>query len=391
MIHFGCKQETSEYPGFTNLKVEYLESVKLSDLIEMDYSYLPLESDTSNLIGVINRIIIKDSLIYILDSDIAKKIFCYDKLGRLKFSFGRVGDGPGEYGRPTDMAVTKDKILVHDGTNFTMLTYDLAGNFQHEETIGYWIQEFMPFEEDKYIVYTPTDYAPGGLEGEPNVLKVVSADFVEVAAEFFPYEEVLDDASFAGLLTSYKNTYSYSRPIYGHIYGIDSNYNIRPRYNIDFGKHSWPIEMNDIKLNQEMSEQLLFRGNIMTIVHRLSETENYFIFQTFMIEEMANRNKLDYSKDRWLCIYQKGTDKIYAIHNIKNDIDGGVFSFPITTYGNLFMSVIQAEALISDSSVDTITLLDMVKYKELENLIDSLDIFNNPVLLTYRLKSNLDL
>ena len=386
---FSCNQEATQDAKFKIINVKYLEKVKLSDLIKQDYSYLPLQSDTNDLIGDASRIIINDSLIYILDSNISKRIFCFNTSGQLRYSFGALGDGPGEYNNPSDLAITKDELLVHDGDNFTMLTYDLAGNFRQEEMIGLWLEEFIPFMDNQFLVYSPTNYSPDGLEGEPYVLRIMTADFQQTVKGFFPYEEVLDDASFSGLLTSYQDNYSYARPIYGDIYTIDNKSHLLPRYKIDFGKHSWPITMEEIKNNQDSMEELFFKGGIMTIVHRLLETKNYFVFQTFMINKDEKRNKLDYTKDRWWCIYKKGGDKCFAIHKIINDIDGGVFSFPIATSGNLFVSRILAESLIGSINDKNKIHREGGNFKNLQTMVDSLTIFSNPVLMTFKLKEDI--
>lgn len=391
LFNFSCKPSTSENTEFTNLKVEYLETARLSDLIERDYKYVSLASDTSHIIGSTNRVVIKDNLIYILDSSIAKRIFCFDSLGKFKFSFGKVGDGPGEYNHPSDMVVVEDKILVHDGTNFTLLTYDIAGHFQDEEMIGFWIKEFIPFNDKQLLVYTPSDYSENGIDSEPKVLKIMSVNLSDTYAEFFPYQENHDDASFPGYLTSFNNTYSFAKPLYGYVYTIKANLKTKLRYKIDFGKYSWPIDMDKIEKDQKLSEELMRKGNIMTVVHRLLETKEYFMFQTLMIDPLNERKKLDYNEDRWLCIYNKKSNKCYAIHKVINDIDGGSFSFPQTTDGNKLVSIIQPEQLLMENNVKTPMITNEKKANELKRLVDTLDIFSNPVIMTYRLKPNIEL
>ena len=58
---------------------------------------LSLKKTESSLIGKIDRVIIADSLIFVLDARIAKKLFVFRHNGQFVRTIGSQGKGEGEY------------------------------------------------------------------------------------------------------------------------------------------------------------------------------------------------------------------------------------------------------------------------------------------------------
>jgi len=391
-LFYSCKQKPRETPAHLPLDVSitYLESVKLSQLIEKDFVYLPLASDTNALIGSVSRLILKDSAIFIFDASLAKRGYSFDMSGKENFCFGKTGSGPGEYTLPTDMAVSDNNIIIFDQDNFSVLYYNKTGEFLYETHVGYWLREFIPFSGDRFLGYTPTDYSPDGLE-EAFVLRLLSADLQQTEKGFFPYEELLDDADFGGNIAYYKGIYSYAKPLLGEIYALDQQGKIRLRYKIDFAPHNWPVDIRTLKDDQERAEALLFGGGIMSIIHAMLENDQYFVFQTVMVAPEAASGKIS-GDDYWWCIYNKTTNKCYAVHRVVNDIDGGAFTFPDATYLGRFVSILRAEALLESRPEKKIMADDDTSlHVSLQQLADTLKPYSNPVLMFFTLKDNLTL
>lgn len=394
LLKTSCKNRDNNIRYITDFKrtvqVQFVESALLSDLIESDFSYIPLSSDSNHLIGRASRLIFKDSLYFILDGSISKKIFCFHSSGKFNFAFGKVGKGPGEYVSPRDFLIEDDHIYVFD--DFSRLVFDRKGNFIQEEKINFWLYEVLPYNNNSVLAYSPTDYSLTGDDtGESKILKILSKSLVEVHAEFFPYEETLDDGSSPGLLFNYKGTYSCSMPVFGQIYGLDSNYNVFPRFKFDFGKYSWPRDLYALKKDQSKMEDIFFKGNVMSVIHRICETEQYFVFQTYMISESNKSSEIDEDNDKWWCIYDKKNEVCYAIHKIVNDIDGGSFSFPITSYSENFVSIIDSDILKNECDNSSFAVLDENRRKKLKEITVSLGPYSNPILLVFQLKPRLNL
>ena len=383
----GCKaSDEAQQPGFAEtIEVTYIEKAKLSDLIKPDYRYLPLQTGSDQLIGAINRLIIRDSSIYIFDASLAKKGYRFDSQGRLMFSFGETGSGPGEYTLPMDMAVTDNEIAVADN-NFSVLFFNKKGKFIKEITIDYWIYEFIPFADQQFLVYTPTDYSPNGLE-ETFVLRIMSADCSRSIKGFFPYEEGLDDYNLSGQMTFYNGLYSYAQPLLGEVYAIDREMNLMPRYQFDFGDHSWPMDIRELKDDDDRLEEVRKNEELMSVMHEILENERYLMFQTIMTTPENKNKKVPSAEDYWWCVYKKGSKQCYAIHHIVNDMDGEVFDFPIATHHNRLISVLYPEELQANIAARTNESPDNYGGQP----TDSLATTDNPVLLYFELKDNIRL
>ena len=86
---------------------EMLDRVKSIDYIKLD---------SSEPIGVIDKMIVTKDKIYILDCHTAQQIFVFDKTGNLLFRIKNKGRGPKEYLSVADMQVDtiRNEILVND-------------------------------------------------------------------------------------------------------------------------------------------------------------------------------------------------------------------------------------------------------------------------------------
>lgn len=59
-------------------------------------------------------------------------VLCFDAQGEKLFAFGREGQGPGEFSRPTDIGFLSDgRLLVGDGGNRRVQIFDAKGQYQN--------------------------------------------------------------------------------------------------------------------------------------------------------------------------------------------------------------------------------------------------------------------
>lgn len=385
-IYIQCSEKKETKDGPKTIKVEFRETANLSDLIEPDFTYIPLGSDSINLIGSVNRLIFRNDKIYVLDQSGSKKFFCFDKQGNVQFVGGNVGNGPGEYAHLEDFLVTNQEIIVDDNGSNSWLYYDSKGNFKSEKNIGLWIEEFLPFGQDEVLIYTPSDNITNEAQADlpPNILKVVDADF-NLKASFLPYLEVIDDAAVPGFLGYYNDQYSFSRSILGEIYSLGLDYQLKKRYRVDFGSHNWPLDAETIQKDRSKVEKVFLKGGVMTLTHRLLENQDYFTFQSYMLDEDKEGSYEE--EDKWWCIYDKSKDVCYAIHHVINDIDGGSFSFPKAMDGESFVSAIDAEFLLLSNEEAN----DQEKKQVLNLLKEKLADGSNPVLISFRLRDDISL
>ena len=95
---------------------EMLDRVKSIDYIKLD---------SSEPVGVIDKMIVTNDKIFIMDSFAAQQIFVFDKTGKLLFRIKNKGRGPQEYISIWDMQVDtiRNEILVNDALARSYLYY----------------------------------------------------------------------------------------------------------------------------------------------------------------------------------------------------------------------------------------------------------------------------
>lgn len=96
-------------------------------------SYIPLES--SDLIGEMDKVLIYDDKIYILDAYVTEKVFIFDKRGVLLKTIDNKGQGPEEYAGLSGMSIDFDKkeLCLNDRLATKKLYFDLNGKFLRKE------------------------------------------------------------------------------------------------------------------------------------------------------------------------------------------------------------------------------------------------------------------
>lgn len=384
-IHCGTDKLSEPVQIGKKIEVEFIPEIKLSALIDSSYNYIPLETNSAPLIGRMNKIISTDSNYYILDSRFAKGVMKFSKKGKFIQSIGKYGEGNGEYSSLMDILVYNNQVEVFDGSNFSVLRFDHHGQFLEENRIPYWVNEAYQFSDTKKIVYCPTDYSPD-VKVEIGVISILSNDFKEVTKTYFPYEEVLDDAPLSGLLTKHNQEFTYVKPVLAEFYTIDHEGKLTGRFTADFGKYRWPIDVETMKANESAAENLFFEGNIMSAVHRLCENSDYLTFHSLMIDKANAPSKINDDRDRWLCIFVKKDNKVFAIKKVVNDIDGLPFSFPISTEGEDFISVLSSEQL-TDPGIKILT--GSTRHASVKSMLDTLKNDSNPILVKFKFRTPL--
>ncbi|GAB6008819.1 6-bladed beta-propeller [Dysgonomonas reticulitermitis] len=72
-----------------------------------------LETTPESLLSSIDKIAVYNDLILVIDFRVAKGVFAFNKTGEFVRRIGRIGDGPGEYIRPSDFTIDTDNQLLY--------------------------------------------------------------------------------------------------------------------------------------------------------------------------------------------------------------------------------------------------------------------------------------
>ena len=322
--------------------------------------YLPLELTENSMIGKIDKLIIRDSLIYILDKRISKAVYIFDLSGRFVNKVGIFGKGRGELYYLNDIDLDKEgNLYLLDIGSAKILKYDFLGEYIGEKRFGFFTHQFAHIDPNHFA------FNQGGRENDQisdlnyNLLTWNN----EIKGRFFSYNE--DSKRFPPMrpydiyksdnMTLYNKSFTYD--IY-EIF-IDS---LSLKYSFDFGRYSLPneyFEQNKEKDAKQFGIDLI-KSDYVWSVGSIYENDEIFV-SIFRINSVPIY--FIYSKKRHQFVLRK-------IENIINEegILGGII--PKAIYGEYLAGVININEVNSVS-------------KKLINQLDN----DNPVIVLYKVKT----
>ena len=118
------------------IRADNARIIGMDEMLDRVKSIEYIKLDSSEPIGVIDKMIVTKDKIYILDCYTAQQIFVFDKTGNLLFRIKNKGRGPKEYQSIRDMQVDtiRNEILVNDALARSYLYFSAAdGAFLHRE------------------------------------------------------------------------------------------------------------------------------------------------------------------------------------------------------------------------------------------------------------------
>lgn len=122
-------------------------------LIELS-KYLKLETNDDCAINYIDKIIIKDGIIYILDIR-SKSVFAFNLEGKYLRKFYHYGRGPGEYTNLRDFEISNDgeNIFMIDIYQNKLYQYTIDDVFLQELKLDFGTNSFAFIDENLFVFY----------------------------------------------------------------------------------------------------------------------------------------------------------------------------------------------------------------------------------------------
>ena len=101
---------------------------KLSSYID-SVEYIVLETHPDGLFNMIEKLIVQDDKIFILDFRNRNQILVFDATGKFLFPVGALGRAPGEFLETRNFTVDSNHIYIIDNYQSRLLLYDLNGAY----------------------------------------------------------------------------------------------------------------------------------------------------------------------------------------------------------------------------------------------------------------------
>ena len=232
------EQIISIVPSKDNLQLfdltPYLDTVK----------YIRLELSDESIIGSIDKVIVFEERIYILDKQ-TLSLFVFDMEGNYLHKIASVGQGPGEYTQLDFFDIDRESrhIVLTDLMDYWIMWFDLNGNFLFRKKIPVWCEGVSILPNSDIVLYANFRNNSNVLKQEYNLIWLDSdMDFKNV---YFPYHSkdfnIKIITQVAGHFYPFGDHLNFSFPFGSTVYQINNN-GLISKYKFDFGKDILSIE-----------------------------------------------------------------------------------------------------------------------------------------------------
>lgn len=384
LLLISCKNSKVGYDSIKcdgiNINPQECKDEFLSNIVD-SIKYIKLETSNDNLIGNVDKVVFASNYIFILDKSITRSIFRFDLAGNYLGKINKIGKGPGEYIKIRDFLVDtiKKTIEVYEPQQRKIIVYDYEGNFKTFLPIGLLFSNFEKLN-DKYVLHT--NKMINSHKNKPlNYSLLIVNNSGELDSRYFPFDPKLktNNVSYDVLkvITKDDSGNIYISKLLNDSIFLISNNHLFPKYVFNYGKYQMPSNYN-ILPSDELLKKLSSTSNY-ALGHMLcAKTSNYMYF-TFGFKEIL--------KEQYIALYNTESHKSNGYRRLINDIDGGIFNHPITSYNNQFISVIRSEELLD--YVNNKSSANNMLNNKLLDLVKTSSKLDNPILMLTTFKDNI--
>ena len=338
---------------------EMLDRVKSIDYIKLD---------SSEPVGVINKMIVTKDKIFILDAYVAQQIFVFSKMGKLLYRIKNKGRGPKEYQSIRDMQVDtiRNEILVNDALARSYLYYSTDdGTFlRREKGIA---NCYLARIDSLYINLTGV----GQDFNDNENWAIIISDKDSVLFKGFEPTPLQNDDFIINSFTYDRNGNLLYTPVYSDtVYRFSSVCVVEPEYVICQEKSVW--RRHDEKISYQEVKKLILENNYTRYGGKFYDMEKYAYFE------------IGHEEDEYVvpisCFWNKQTDMVYAWSSKGwseyPDI-GEIIRQPIAVYGDTFFGTCSPQ--IPEEYRKNLS-------PKIKSLLECSKESDNPIVVAYTLK-----
>ena len=348
-----------------------------SEVIEIDH-YVPLETNDICLLGDIEKILVRDNLIFVMDQT-NQKIMIFDHTGKFKAKIDHAGNGPGEYFHIKDFDVQKGLIHILDDMKAKMHAYTFDGQWVSTKDMAVVFSNFYFLPDGSSFIATRSQRNEFIPEIESYSFLLGFPDSV-ITHKGFKRSEAENKMSILGSpfhIFQHFDTLLFI-PNYGSsVYQLTPEKTIRERYRVLFNK---PVTEEALeKADPNKYSRDLVKAGYQYLIFGWREISDYAFFQySFPGEEIASQLTM--------CYYSKKSGKTIRYDYAHYDDPAFLFyRHPLTTHQDMFISVLpptnilERKSRVEEKNANNPEVLRILKQLKEED---------NPVLMFFRIKEN---
>ena len=371
-FYTSCNSQVDNI-DYSNMKEIIINADKQDNIAQniIDFEYIKLQTNSKCLISNLDKVICKGNKIYILDSR-AQSLFIFNMKGDFLFKIDKSGRGVGEYNYLMDFDVDEaGNIYCLDLSKNTVLKYDNIGRFIEMKKKNYFINNIAIVDTAILLTYQTTVINSNAKH------KFVFYRDGKFINSYLP----IDAGNSVRMLKPFhlinsKNGLLFNEDLSDTIYAVTPD-SLYAKYFLNFGKYSIsPKLRNDLNyfMNTNIQKMEGYR------INNFFETSDYFTC-TFNLSGKSWALYYCVKSEKTLQTYCPNCDGIPQ--KVINDF------IPIGVYNDFFISYLKFHTIVAykkeleENPERTRKLIG----EDNVNLINSIDLNDNPVLVLYKMKN----
>ncbi|MBQ8593574.1 MAG: 6-bladed beta-propeller [Bacteroidaceae bacterium] len=348
-----------------------VDSVLYSSLFE-NIEYIPLETTDSSLIGNIDKLIVAENSLVIVDKSITKAIYCVDKKGKFKFKISELGIGPDEYVdiNDVDFDEAKQEFLIYSTATNKIVFYGTNGQFLCARKVPHKGLALAKTNVGSFVLYS--SYLPQANKDDGETPNILICDDEKVIEESFLFDNRITTSvtwtSFPWF-SRFNDTLAIKPDHNNIVFHICKN-EIKPAYMFDFGKYNinsdyWEVATSKGMTSKRMNEYVNESG--------VCESVRFLESCDYVYVEYYHRNRT------YHILYSKKTGKVLNFRKAINDINYLSSFNPIAIENDKLYGLISPSILARISS-------DKIRKLLFGSEIGEVEFSDNPILIVFKLK-----
>lgn len=335
LISTGCNSRHTD-KNVEIINIGDSEPQYLSKIID-EIEYVVLENSNMPFVQA-DKLFVFEGGIILADFWSNHTLLRYDHYGNFLNSFGRYGEGPGEYGQITDVDFdeTNNNLIVISRNH--LITYGQEGNYINELPLKNRPTNFLKIEGNNYLFYFPEVLAPELRKGIDNAIIYKYITETETLEPILNpiYPERLNYIGDKNILSKMGNNKLFSTSLCDTIY-LMSESRVEKKFFLDFGS-----EQNDLSK--------LYNLSLTDLLERLNSDE-FNNIATHWPHLFGNNHYLSsaFSKKTgvYFFVYDLKEKISYVSSKTLNDVDGGLgFGIIKRMDENYFYSFFEPEEIL---------------------------------------------
>lgn len=300
---------------------------KLSDFAE-DIKMIPLEFSGDCILDKVEKIVMSDSCIFIMERYNQKGIYVFDHSGKYLYRVGNCGQGPDEFVDLSDFSLNEEQQLIYlyDIMRKKVLIFSFEGDFIKDIQMNYYADKFE-YQDNLFYLYRESP-----VMGDPAYSLVIKDDKGKTINKYYPLinkSPYIHDCIFRKL----DNEILFAEYMRDSVFSVRSG-ELTPKYFIDY---------KDKSMSKVDRESILKRTRLpLTVLLECKKMAG--------IKDIFEINDKVFIKNKHIVIpqftvYDKKTQKVKTFSHILNDFLFIGLSHPISQYKDYLISVGPQERL----------------------------------------------